>query len=109
MNNFNKKYMSNESLDFVDRLLRYDHAKRLVLSLSLSRSLSLSMIMMIDINKQIDATRGDGPFVFQTDPRISRTEKERNGASRSEEVRATNEGRGAEREEIERKTTGETR
>ena len=29
VNNFNKKYMSNESLDFVDRLLRYDHAKRL--------------------------------------------------------------------------------
>merc|ERR1712087_35855 len=25
----NKKYMSNESLDFVDRLLRYDHNKRL--------------------------------------------------------------------------------
>merc|ERR1712204_51144 len=29
VNNYNKKYMSNESLDFVDRLLRYDHAKRL--------------------------------------------------------------------------------
>merc|ERR1712087_535728 len=29
VNNYNKKYMSNESLDFVDRLLRYDHNKRL--------------------------------------------------------------------------------
>merc|ERR1712129_549163 len=29
VNNYNKKYMSNESLDFVARLLRYDHAKRL--------------------------------------------------------------------------------
>ena len=29
VNNYNKKYMTNESLDFVDRLLRYDHAKRL--------------------------------------------------------------------------------
>merc|ERR1712130_367472 len=29
VNNYNKKYMSNESLDFVDRLLRYDHNNRL--------------------------------------------------------------------------------
>merc|ERR1712157_240508 len=29
VNNHGKKYMSNESLDFVDRLLRYDHNKRL--------------------------------------------------------------------------------
>eukprot|EP00485_Elphidium_margaritaceum_P010669 CAMPEP_0202685494 /NCGR_PEP_ID=MMETSP1385-20130828/1276_1 /ASSEMBLY_ACC=CAM_ASM_000861 /TAXON_ID=933848 /ORGANISM="Elphidium margaritaceum" /LENGTH=438 /DNA_ID=CAMNT_0049339855 /DNA_START=193 /DNA_END=1509 /DNA_ORIENTATION=+ len=29
VNAYNKRYISNESLDFVDRLLRYDHAKRL--------------------------------------------------------------------------------
>eukprot|EP01083_Nonionella_stella_P207895 754829_1 len=29
VNNYNKKYMINESLDFVDRLLLYDHNKRL--------------------------------------------------------------------------------
>merc|ERR1711920_1189696 len=29
VNNYNKKYMSNESLDFVDKLLKYDHNKRL--------------------------------------------------------------------------------
>ena len=29
VNTYNKKYMSNDSLDFVDRLLRYDHNKRL--------------------------------------------------------------------------------
>ena len=29
VNNSNKKYISNEALDFVDRLLRYDHNQRL--------------------------------------------------------------------------------